>query len=209
MKKTILLIMMTVLALDVSAQQRHRFANGEPYDLFFSIKPVGGMAIGEFNKNTTYLYGAHFAFELQMEETRLGLGLELGYNYCVPQSHKIKYLPAKYNWAAHQVPIMFTANYYLYNESIKPFVGLAVGTIWGRYDYSLSTEESIKDYYLRDFEGQSGLRLAIEPRVGLLYSHNHRHAFGLEVSLPYAVKSGRLESQYSLNIGLNYTFIID
>ncbi len=202
-------MVMTVLALGASAQPRHRLASGEPYDIFLSVRPTWGMAMGDFNKNYTYLYGAHFAFELQMEETRLGLGFELAYDYCVPQAYKLNYLPAKYNWAAHQIPVLFTANYYFYNEEFKPFAGVGIGAIWGRYDYSLSSEESIEDYYLRDFEGQSGWRLSIVPKVGCLYSYDHRHAFGVEVSLPFALEAWRLEKQYSLNIGLNYTFIID
>ena len=76
---------------------------------------------------------------------------------------------------------MLNFNYYIFNERIKPYVGLGIGTIWGRYDYSLSTEESTEEYYLRDFEGQSGWR------------------FGLN----------RLETQYTINLGLTYTRIID
>ena len=149
------------------------------------------------------------AFEIQMEETRLGFGLELAYNYCVPQSFKRNYLQTKYNWAAHQVPVFLTANYYFYNEVFKPFVGIAVGTVWGKYDYSLSTEASTEEYYLRDFEGQSGWRFAFAPKVGLLISTNHKHAFGLELSMPYCFEAWRLENQYSFNAALTYTFIID
>ena len=167
------------------------------------------MTQGDFNKNYTYLYGGGLAFEIQMEETRLGFGLELAYNYCVPQSFKRNYLQTKYNWAAHQVPVFLTANYYFYNEVFKPFVGIAVGTVWGKYDYSLSTEASTEEYYLRDFEGQSGWRFAFAPKVGLLISTNHKHAFGFELSMPYCFEAWRLENQYSFNAALTYTFIID
>lgn len=209
MKRTFLLVVMLTLAFGGFSQQRHRLKSGQPYDIFLSVRPTGGMAMGDFENNYTYIYGAHFAFELQLEETRLGLGLEIGYNYCVPQSAKLAYLPAKYNWAASQVPILLTANYYFYNEDFKPYVGIGIGTVWGRYDYSLSSDESIKDYYLREFEGQSGWRFAVEPKIGLMYTRNHKHAFGVEFSLPYCFKAWRLENQYSLNAALTYTFIID
>ena len=209
MKKQVLFIMAAILACGTFAQQRHRFASGEPYDIFLSVKAAGGLAQGDFNKNYTYLYGGGLAFEIQMEETRLGFGLELAYNYCVPQSFKRNYLQTKYNWAAHQVPVFLTANYYFYNEVFKPFVGIAVGTVWGKYDYSLSTEASTEEYYLRNFEGQSGWRFAFAPKVGILISTNHKHAFGFELSMPYCFKAWRLENQYSFNAALTYTFIID
>ncbi|MCI6800125.1 MAG: hypothetical protein MR891_00590 [Bacteroidales bacterium] len=209
MKKIFLILVMALCCGNIFAQQRHRLSNGEPYDIFLSVRPTAGMALGDFNKNYTYIYGADLAFEMQLEETKLGLGVTIGYNYCVPQSFKLSYLPAKYNWAAHQVPILLTANYYLYNEVFKPFVGIGIGAVWGRYDYSLSSQASINQYYLQDFEGQSGWRATIVPKVGLLVSTNHRHGFGIEFSLPYCFGAWRLETQYSANVAFNYTFIID
>ena len=180
MKKQILILALILTSL-CSFAQRHRLANGEPYDIFFQIKPTGGMSLGDFAKNNTYIYGSHFAVEFQLQETKLGIGLEFGYNYCVPKAIKRPFLQTKNNWASQQVPMMLNFNYYIFNERIKPYVGLGIGTIWGRYDYSLSTEESTEEYYLRDFEGQSGWR------------------FGLN----------RLETQYTINLGLTYTRIID
>ncbi|MBQ2303525.1 MAG: hypothetical protein II256_03820 [Bacteroidales bacterium] len=209
MKKLIIIFVVSFLAINANAQLRHRLSNGEPYDIFLSVKPTGGIAYGEFNKNYTYLYGGSLSFEMQLEETKLGLGVELGYNYCVPQAYKRNFIPTKYNWAAHQFPITLNTNYYFYNEVCKPFIGLGIGAIWGRYDYSLSTEESIDHYYSRVFEGQSGWRFMLVPKVGLLISTNHLHAFGLEVSMPYCMQAWRLENQLSFNLTLNYTFIID
>ena len=84
---------MALCCSNIFAQQRHRLSNGEPYDIFLSVRPTAGMALGDFNKNYTYVYGADLAFEMQLEETKLGLGVTIGYNYCVPQSFKLSYLP--------------------------------------------------------------------------------------------------------------------
>lgn len=208
MKKHILILALILTSL-CAFSQRHRLASGEPYDIFFQVKPIGGIALGDFAKNNTYIYGSHFALEFQLQETKLGIGLEFGYNYCVPMAYKRPFLQTKNNWASQQVPMFLNVNYYIFNERIKPYVGLGIGTIWGRYDYSLSTEESTDEYYLRDFEGQSGWRFGLTPKVGLMISMDHRHGFGLEFSLPYQFGFNRLETQYTINLGLNYTYIID
>jgi outer membrane protein W len=124
-------------------------------------------------------------------------------------AYKRPFVPTKNNWASHQVPMILNVNYYIFNERIKPYVGLGIGTIWGRYDYSLSSEESTEEYYLRDFEGQNGWRFGLTPKVGLMISMDHKHGFGLEFSLPYQFGFNRLETQYTINLGLNYTYIID
>lgn len=208
MKKQILILALILTSL-YAFSQRHRLANGEPYDIFFQVKPMGGIALGDFAKNNTYIYGSHFALEFQLQETKLGIGLEFGYNYCVPMAYKRPFVPTKNNWTSHQVPMILNVNYYIFNERIKPYVGLGIGTIWGRYDYSLSSEESTEEYYLRDFEGQNGWRFGLTPKVGLMISMDHKHGFGLEFSLPYQFGFNRLETQYTINLGLNYTYIID
>ena len=209
MKRIFFLLALVFVSNIAFSQQRHRLSNGEPNDIFLSVKPTGGIAYGDFSKNYTYVYGTSIGLEIQLEETRLGLGVELGYNYCVPMAIKWDFLPAKYNWGAHQFPILFNTNYYFYNEMFKPFIGLGIGAVWGRYDYSLSSETSAEHYYLREFEGQSGWRFSLVPRVGFLISTNHIHAFGLEFSAPYCLNAWRLENQLSFNLSLNYTFIID
>ncbi|HIW87318.1 MAG TPA: hypothetical protein IAC47_03480 [Candidatus Onthomorpha intestinigallinarum] len=209
MKKQLLFIIFLTAFIGSYAQQRHRTASGEPYDIFLSVKPTGGLAQGDFEKNYTYVYGVNMAFEYQLEEIKLGLGFELGYLYGVPQTFKLPFIQSKKNWGAHQMPFTLTANYYFFNERIKPFVGIGLGVIWGRYDYSLSSEESIDEYYLRDFEGQSGWRFGFIPKIGLMISMDHRNGFGIEFSMPYYIPAGRLENQYSINMALNYTFIID
>ena len=91
MKKQILILTLILTSL-CAFSQRHRLANGEPYDIFLQVKPMGGMALGDFAKNNTYIYGSHFALEFQLQETKLGIGLEFGYNYCVPMAYKRPFL---------------------------------------------------------------------------------------------------------------------
>ena len=71
MKKIFLIIVVALCCSNIFAQQRHRLSNGEPYDIFLSVRPTAGMALGDFNKNYTYIYGADLAFEMQLEETKL------------------------------------------------------------------------------------------------------------------------------------------
>jgi len=223
MKKIFLLVFTLIICFSYNAnsQDYHRLSNGEPYDIFYIIKPAYFQAYGtDFTKNYVDGFGSNFALEYQFQEVKLGVGVELGYSYIRGNSYKIKYLPRKYVKNLSQVPLSIYANYYFQNQEtyfsfldrLKPYVGIGFGVIWGIYDYSLSNEQN-KDYdsfgyYLREYEGQGGIRVGVLPRAGLLFATD-RHCFGFEIGFQHYFQSDRLEKQQQFSYGLTYIYVID
>ncbi|MDD3286397.1 hypothetical protein SDC9_25486 [bioreactor metagenome] len=223
MKKLFVLLvfaLMLCLSNTAKSQDYHRLANGEPYDIFYIAKPAFFSAYGDyFPVNYDKGAGINFALEYQFQEIKVGVGVELGYTFMKSNSYKIKYLPRKFLNDASQIPLTIYVNYYLHNQEsyfsfgdrLKPYVGIGFGAIWGKYDYSLSTDAN-KDYdafgyYLREYEGQAGIRVGILPRIGLLIS-GERHAFGFEAGYQHYFSLGRLEQQQHFSVGLTYCYII-
>lgn len=208
MKKIYLILLLTTLfgfSNQTMAQDGHRLANGEPYDIFYTVKPYYVHPMGSsLTKNYKMGWGGTLGLEFQFQEKNIGIGAELGYANLAGKSAKIQYLPRKYLFNANQIPFTIYCNYYLHNETtyydfidrIKPYVGLGFGFIWGKYDYSLSNEENKSPdnfgYYLRDYEGQSGFRFGVSGRAGILYA-TRRQSFGAEVSFQNYYKWDRLE----------------
>lgn len=211
---------MICLSNTAKSQDYHRLANGEPYDIFYMVKPTYFKAVGDyFPVNYNKGAGLNLALEYQFQEIKFGVGVELGYTYMKSNTYKIRFLPRKFLNDASQVPFTVYVNYYLHNQEsyfnfgdrLKPYIGVGFGAIWGKYDYSLSTEAN-KDYdsfgyYLRNYEGQAGIRFGILPRVGLLIATD-RHAFGFELGFQHYFSMGRLETQSQFSAGLTYSYVI-
>lgn len=224
MKKILLLNLIILFGLgiqnDVFSQKTRRLGSGEPYTIYYIAKGHLLNSKADLDKNYNNGLGANFGIEYQFKELKLGIGMELGYTYINPNSYKLQYLPRKYLFPANQIPFTIYANYYLHNEHtyynffdrVKPYIGLGIGTIWGRYDYSLSNDDNkrqVKEgYYLREYEGQSGFRVGVLPRVGLIIS-TYKHAFGFEYGYQYYHKNGRLETQSHQTFGLTYIYVVD
>jgi opacity protein-like surface antigen len=213
MKKIAILAILISISLCVSAQ-RHRLSNGEPYDIFLSVRPSFVMLNADLDKNYQWGVTTNFVLEFQLQETKLGFGAEIGYNYFNPKSYKLDFLPRKYLWSAHQVPLTVYCNYYFTkNEKLKPYIGLGLGVVYGVYDYSLSSPENMaleeNGYYLREYEGQGGWHFGVVPRLGFMFTLNHKHAFGIEAAYQYYLKNDRMEQMQNMLFGLTYTFIID
>ncbi|MDD2530287.1 MAG: hypothetical protein PHN41_03565 [Bacteroidales bacterium] len=202
------------------SQDYHRLSNGEPYDILYTIKPAYYKAIGDyFPINYNFGVGSMFGLEYLFQEMQVGIGVELGYVFMNANSYKIEFLPRKFLNDAHQIPFTLYANCYLKNQEsyfsfsdrLRPYFGFGFTAIWGKYDYSLSNEAN-KDYdsfgyYLREYEGQSGIRVGFMERIGLQIVAE-RFAIGLEVGFNHYFAGERLESQQMLSFGLNYSFII-
>lgn len=212
---------MVCLCQTAFSQNRHRLKNKEPYDIFYIAKPFFLQSKGEdLTKNYNNGGGINFGLEYQFQEKNFGVGFELGYAYIHPNSYKIPFLPRKFLFAANQIPFTVYTNYYFHNEAsyynfvdrLKPYIGIGFGAIWGKYDYSLSSDANKSEndfgYYLREYEGQSGVRVGILPRAGLLISTEH-HAFGFEVGYQCYFAWDRLEAQKHLTVGLTYAYIIE
>ena len=204
---TLLLVILSTLSL--SAQDRHRLSGGEPYDVFLSIRGNYILTQDNFKDNYDWGAGGAFQIEFQYQEIKLSWGVSLGYERFQPKTLKWDYLPTKQLFVAQQVPLTVFCNYYFFNEKIKPYVGVGVGTVWGRYDYSFSNYDNIVEYYNRDFEGQSGFKFGVIPRVGCMFSLDHKNGFGLEFSMQQYFQNDRLEKQKTFAATLQYTYIID
>ena len=212
MKKTVILLFVLSLCVGASAQ-RLRLANNEPYDIFLSVRPSYLLPQADLAKNYDWGLGCNFLLEFQLQEKKMSMGLEIGYNYFHPKTYKIAFLPRKNLWAATQIPLTVFYNYYFTkNEKLKPYIGLGLSTAWGKYDYSLSNEankEEVHGYYLREHEGQSGWHFGVVPRCGFMFTLDHRNAFGIEFGYQYYLKNNLLEAVQGFTAALNYTFIID
>ncbi|MDR0790164.1 MAG: hypothetical protein LBO06_05170 [Bacteroidales bacterium] len=212
MKKIVVLLFILSFSICASAQ-RHRLANGEPYDIFLSVRPSFSLPQSDLAKNYEWGVGGNLLVEFQLQEKKVSMGLAVGYNYFYPKTYKIAFLPRKHLWAANQIPLTVFCNYYFTkNEKLKPYIGLGLSTAWGKYDYSLSNEanmEEVYGYYLREYEGQSGWHFGIAPRCGFMFTLDHQNAFGFEVGYQYYLKNNIMESMQTFTAALNYTFIID
>jgi opacity protein-like surface antigen len=211
MKKVILFLFIVGIGLCIKAQT-HRLANGEPYDIFLSVRPAYIMPFNDLKTNYEWGAGVNFLLEYQFQEKKVSVGIELGYNYFYPTTYKVAFLPRKHLWSASQVPLTVFGNYYFTkNEKLKPYIGLGFGVLWGKYDYSLSTEANrdvFYGYYLRDYEGQADWFFGVVPRCGFMFSLDHRNAFGFELGYQHYINSGNVRIQ-TFTAALNYTYIID
>ncbi|MCF0210735.1 MAG: hypothetical protein HUK18_05450 [Bacteroidales bacterium] len=210
MKRFVIAMLLVVMGLTNFAQaQRHRLSSGEPYDVFLSLKGQYFMTQDNFKDNYLWGAGGEFQIEFQYQEAKISWGFGLGYDRFQPKTMKRPYLPTKQLFVAQQVPVTLFCNYYILNERIKPYVGLGLGVVWGRYDYSFSNAENINEYYNREFEGQSGFRFGWIPRVGCMISLDHKNGFGIELGMQNYLKQDRLEKQTTFSAALQYTYIID
>ncbi|MDR1725765.1 MAG: porin family protein [Bacteroidales bacterium] len=209
----IIVSFLLVFANGSAFAQRHRLTNGEPYDIFMSIRPYYMVVQGDLSKNYEWGVGGNLLLEFQLQDIKLSAGLEIGYNYFYPKTYKVDFLPRKYLWSASQIPLTLFCNYYFTkNEKLKPYIGLGLSTVYGKYDYSLSNEKNMSvefGYYLRDYEGQSGWHFGFVPRLGFMFSLDHKNAFGFELGYQYYFSNGNMEQMQNFTAGLNYTFIID
>lgn len=204
----IFILVLLLSSVNIFAQNRHRLSSGEPYDVFLSLRGHYLLTNGDIKDNYQWGAGGDFQVEFQYQEIKLSWGLSLGYDRFQPETAKLPFLPTKQNFVAWQVPLTVFCNYYFFNEKIKPYVGIGLGAVLGRYDYSLS-KENIADYYYRDFEGQSGIRFGWMPRLGCMFSLDHRHGFGIEFGMQNYFANKKLQKQTTYSIGLQYSYIID
>ena len=79
MKKIFLLVFTLIICFSYNAnsQDYHRLSNGEPYDIFYIIKPAYFQAYGtDFTKNYVDGFGSNFALEYQFQEIKVGVGVD-------------------------------------------------------------------------------------------------------------------------------------
>ncbi|MCH3923526.1 MAG: hypothetical protein LKE30_01215 [Bacteroidales bacterium] len=210
MKKfALILIVVLFCVINSNAQDRHRLSNGQPYDVFLSVKGHFLKPLSNLSDNYKWGAGGNISVEYQYQEIKLSWGFSLGYDRFQPKTLKRQFLPTKQTFVAQQAPFVVFVNYYFFNEKVKPYIGCGFGAMWGKYDYSFSNTANINEYYNRDYEGQSGFHFGVLPHVGLMISTNHRDGFGIEFGLENYFKNDRLEKLSTFSATLNYTYIID
>lgn len=202
--------------------QRLRLGSGTPYDVFIGVR--GGVVVPQGNMAAIQLPGGGgkvFA-EFQLQEKKIGIGLEVGADY---HGSKHLYYPALNTWengqpvrfmyptkASVKIPLSLYANYYLLNESVKPYLGVGIGLLHGGYDQAYLLPDSVMgmpDKQKLQVDYYSGWQLGGLVKVGFSYALNHRHLFGIEGAYNYYLKRTKLITYTHYGISLYYAYIFD
>lgn len=218
MKKIIAAIFCIIFLFNVNAQDRHRWGD-QPYDIFLSARGSYYVLQDNFKDNYSWGAGGKLIAEWQYQEWKFSWGISLGYNRYQPKWQKRAFIPTKQLFVAQEIPITLNLNYYFFNNKVKPYVGVGLSALWGKYDYSFSKmsnnytndeiDNNTDEYFYRDFEAESGWKYGIIPHVGFMFSLDHRNGFGVEFAKEHYWENGRLEKQDTYSASIYYTFIID
>ena len=217
MKKIIIVSLLYLIVLPSYSQDRHR-AGDQPYDIFISVRPTYYKLEENFLDNYEWGAGGKINIEWLYQELHFSWGLSIGYNRYQPKWLKWDYVPTKQLFVAQEIPIILNLNYYPFVNKIKPYIGIGIATIWGKYDYSFSRmnnsytdglNTNLDRYYYQNFETESGFKFGIIPHLGLMFSLDHHNGFGFEVSVDRFFANGRMEKQKTLSGTIYYTYIID
>ena len=202
--------------------QRLRLGGGTPFDVFIGVK--GGTVVPRQDMSAMQQPGGGvkvFA-EFQLQEQRVGLGLELGADY---YGSKHLYFTELNTWENGQpvrfmyptkssvkIPLSIYANYYFVNESIKPYVGAGVGILNGGYDNAYLLPDSVlgmPDKQKLHVDYYSGWQFGGLVKVGLAYAWQHKHLFGVEGNYNYYLKREKMMAYTHYGISLYYAYIFD
>jgi hypothetical protein len=217
MKKIIVVVLLSLICWPLFSQDRHRVGD-QPYDIFVSFRPTYYSLQDNFKDNYKWGLGGKVNIEWLYQELHLAWGISVGYNRYQPKSLKWDFVPTKQLFVAQEIPITLNLNYYPFVNKVKPYIGVGLSAMWGKYDYSFSEMENnytdglntnLERYYYQEFEMESGFKFGIIPHVGLMFSLDHKNGFGFEVGLERYFANGRLEKQNTLSGTIYYTYIID
>ncbi|MBR1774527.1 MAG: hypothetical protein IJ759_03280 [Bacteroidales bacterium] len=217
MKKIIIAVLLSVVSLTAFSQDRHR-AGDQPYDIFVSLRPTYYILQDNFLDNYDWGAGGKVNIEWLYQELHLSWGISVGYNRYQPKWLKWDFVPTKQLFVAQEIPIILNFNYYPFVNKVKPYIGVGLSAMWGKYDYSFSImknnyttglESNLDRYYYQEFEMESGFKFGVIPHVGLMFSLDHKNGFGFEVGMERYFSNGRMEKQNTLSGTIYYTYIID
>ncbi len=137
-------------------------------------------------------------------QPNVGVGFDLGWHafYEAKASDvytigNLSYSGKQYRYN-NQFPLLFAADYYMQpGESVNPFVGFGVGTM-----YSLRNTD-MGQYSLKE----DAWNFAIRPEVGILYEANPGMSFMVTGKYYYGFEAGDLPAQgyFTLNFGFVFT----
>ena len=137
----------------------------------------------------------------RLVQPNVGVGFEAGWNvfyseesYAVYTQENVSLGGRQWRYQ-NQVPLLFSADYYFHpDETINPFVGLGLGTMYSRRNTDMGQYTLEEDAW----------HFALRPEVGVMYEMNPEFAFSLTGKYYYGFEAGDLNepmSYFALNIG--------
>jgi opacity protein-like surface antigen len=137
----------------------------------------------------------------RLVQPNVGVGIEAGWNvFYVEESYGVYTqenvsLGGRQFRYQNQVPLFFAADYYFHpDETINPFVGLGVGTMYSRRNTDMGQYTLEEDAW----------NFALRPEVGFIYEVNPEFGFSLTGKYYYGFEAGDLNepmSYFALNVG--------
>ena len=137
----------------------------------------------------------------RLVQPNVGVGFEAGWNvfyseesYAVYTQENVSLGGRQFRYQ-NQVPLFIAADYYFHpDETINPFVGLGLGTMYSRRNTDMGQYTLEEDAW----------NFALRPEVGLIYDINPEFGFSLTGKYYYGFEAGDLNepmSYFALNIG--------
>jgi opacity protein-like surface antigen len=137
----------------------------------------------------------------RLVQPNVGVGFEGGWNvfyaeesYAVYTQENVSLGGRQFRYQ-NQVPLLFSADYYFHpDETINPFVGLGLGTMYSRRNTDMGQYTLEEDAW----------HFALRPEVGVIYEVNPEFGFSLTGKYYYGFEAGDLNepmSYFALNIG--------
>ena len=141
----------------------------------------------------------------RLVQPNIGVGIEAGwyvfyteksYDVYIVENTSIGGRQFRYQ---NQVPLLGAVNYYLQpEETINPFVGLGLGTMYSRRNTDMGQYTLEEDAW----------HFALRPEVGLMYEVNPEFSFSVTGKYYIGFEAGDLNepmSYFALNIGFVFT----
>lgn len=98
----------------------------------------------------------------------------------------------------NEVPILVSAEYFFSTNSVKPYVGFGIGTMYS---------ERTVDMGIYRFQ-ENPWHFAIKPELGLLYEMSYSTSLKFAAKYYNGFKSGDLENQGFFSISLGFAFTL-
>jgi opacity protein-like surface antigen len=142
-----------------------------------------------------------FAIDFRkLVQPNIGVGFEVGWNVFYEEKSSDVYTTGNLSYSGkqwrynNQFPLLGAADYYLKpGESINPFVGLGLGTM-----YSLRNTD-MGQYTLEE----DAWHFVLRPEVGVLFEANPNMSLAITGKYFYGFEAGDLDAQsyFALNVG--------
>ena len=137
----------------------------------------------------------------RLVQPNVGVGFEAGWNvfyseesYAVYTQENVSLGGRQFRYQ-NQVPLFFSVDYYFHpDETINPFAGLGLGTMYSRRNTDMGQYTLEEDAW----------NFALRPEIGVIYEVNPEFGFSLTGKYYYGFEAGDLNepmSYFALNVG--------